>query len=149
MSLVASGLSADPGSVGALRYDTGDNDRRVAIREAFYNDDIEEATAEAALSLLTADAPAGVAFEPITVTAERYGSIPHTYVVCARDNAIRPRLQRLMVREIDAISAQPTTVVEIDSSHSPFLSQPSTLADVIQVAHSATHRPDRSRAAGV
>jgi hypothetical protein len=29
-----------------------------------YNDDIDEATAEAALSLLTADAPAGIALEP-------------------------------------------------------------------------------------
>ena len=147
--LVASGLSADPAAVGALRYDTGDTDRRATIREAFYNDDIDEATAEAALSLLTADAPAGVALEPIKVTAERYGSIPHSYVVCARDNAIRPALQRLMLREIDAVSARPTTVVEIDSSHSPFLSQPAALADVIQVAHTAAHGLERSRTAAV
>ncbi|MFD5074522.1 hypothetical protein [Streptomyces sp. NPDC058371] len=62
--LVASGLSADPAAVGALRYDTGDSDGRAAIRDAFYNDDIDEATAEAALSLLTADAPDGIALEP-------------------------------------------------------------------------------------
>jgi pimeloyl-ACP methyl ester carboxylesterase len=37
---VASGLAADPASVGALRYDTGDSDRHSAIREAFYNDDV-------------------------------------------------------------------------------------------------------------
>jgi pimeloyl-ACP methyl ester carboxylesterase len=147
--LVASGLSADPAVVGALRYDTGDDDRRAAIREAFYNNDVDEATAEAAISLLTADAPAGVALETVAVTAERYGSIPHSYVVCTQDNAIRPRLQRLMVGEIDVISARPTTVVEIDSSHSPFLSQPAALADVIQVAHTAIHQPDRSRTAGV
>ncbi|WP_316742240.1 alpha/beta hydrolase [Streptomyces sp. MK7] len=147
--LVASGLSADPAAVGALRYDTGDTDRRAAIREAFYNDDIDGPTAEAAISLLTPDAPAGIALEPITVTAERYGSIPHSYVVCTRDNAIRPKLQRLMVREIDAVSARPTTVVEIDSSHSPFLSQPTRLADVIQVAHTAIRQSDRLRTARV
>lgn len=64
---MASGLSADPAAVGALRYDRGDkgdSDGRAAIRDAFYNDDIDEATAEAALSLLTADAPDGIALEP-------------------------------------------------------------------------------------
>ncbi|MFE7169354.1 alpha/beta hydrolase [Streptomyces sp. NPDC057616] len=147
--LVASGLSADPAAVGALRYDTGDRDRRAVIREAFYNDDVDEATAEAAISLLTADAPAGIALEPIKVTAGRYGSIPHGYVVCTRDNAIRPALQRLMVHEIDAVSARPTTVVEIDSSHSPFLSHPAALADVVQAAHAALRRPDRAETAGV
>ncbi|WP_432046851.1 alpha/beta hydrolase [Streptomyces asiaticus] len=145
--MVAGGLSADPASVGALRYDTGDSDRLALIRETFYNDVTDEVTAEAAVSLLSADAPAGVAAEPLTVTAERYGSIPHSYVVCTKDNAIRPALQRLMIREIDAISARPTTVVEMDSSHSPFLSRPAALADVIQVTHRAAHRPDRSRTA--
>ncbi|MFC4508034.1 MULTISPECIES: alpha/beta fold hydrolase [Streptomyces] len=104
---VASGLSADPAAVGALRYDTGDSDRRAAVRDTFYNDDVDE------------------------VTAERYGPVPHSYVVCARDNAIRPDLQRLFVSEIDALSAKPTTVVEFDTSHSPFLSRPAALADVI------------------
>ncbi|MEU6553121.1 alpha/beta hydrolase [Streptomyces sp. NPDC046915] len=137
---VASGLSADPASVGALRYDTGDSARWAAIREAFYND-VDEATADAAISLLTPDAPAGVTAEPLTVTAERYGSIPHSYVVCARDYAIRPELQRLFIKEIDSISARPTTVVEFDTSHSPFLSQPAALADVIQVSHTAIHQP--------
>lgn len=37
---VASGLSADPAAVGALRYDTGDRDQRAAVRDAFYNDDV-------------------------------------------------------------------------------------------------------------
>jgi hypothetical protein len=44
------------------------------------------------------------------VTAERYGAIPHSYVACTRDNAIRPAWQRLMIRDIDAISARLTTV---------------------------------------
>jgi hypothetical protein len=59
--------------------------------EASTNDDIDEATARAAISMLTSDAPARIAFEPISVTAERYGSISHSYVVCARDTAIPPK----------------------------------------------------------
>ena len=146
--LVASGLSADPASVGALRYDTGNPDRRAAIRDTFYND-VDDVTAEAAISLLAADAPIGIAVEPIAVTAERYGAIPHSFVVCARDNGVRPQLQRLFIREIDALSAQPTTVVEFDTSHSPFLSQPAALADVIQAAHREIHERGRPRTAGV
>ncbi|MET7680394.1 alpha/beta hydrolase [Streptomyces sp. NPDC005423] len=146
---VASNLAADPASVGALRYDTGDSLRRAAIRSTFYNDDVDEATAEAAISLLTADAPAGIAGESFTVTAERYGSVPHSYVICTRDNAVRPALQRLIVGEIDAVSARPTAVVELDSSHSPFLSQPSVLADLITSTHEATLQDDRLHTTGV
>ncbi|NGO08275.1 hypothetical protein G5C60_11655 [Streptomyces sp. HC44] len=136
--------------MSAVRCDTTQaSDRRAAIREAFYNDDVDDVIAEAAISLLTVDAPTGVAAEPITVTAERFGSIPHSSIVCARDNAIRPELQRLFVREIDAVSAMPTRVVEFDPSHSPFLSQPTALADVIRSAHRATLHRDRPRTAGV
>jgi pimeloyl-ACP methyl ester carboxylesterase len=132
--LVAANLSAEPATVGALRLDTGDDKRRAVIRDAFYND-LDDITAEAALSLLSTDAPAGIALEPVTVTDGRYGSIRHSYVTCARDNTVRPALQRLMIDEIDAVSARPTTVVKLDSSHSPFLSQPAALADAIGTAH--------------
>lgn len=123
-------LSADPAVVGALRIDTGDRDNHAAIREAFYGD-VDEATAAAAISLLGPDAPAGIPTEAITVTADRYGTVPHTYVLCTKDNAVPPASQRRFVREIDAVSNTPTQVAEFDSSHSPFLSQPATLADVI------------------
>ena len=42
-----------------------------------------------------------------------------------------PALQRRIVRELDEVSAAPTTVVELPSTHSPFLSHPAELADVI------------------
>ena len=47
---------------------------------------------------------------------------------------MRPELQRRMIGEIDSISRVPTDVVELDSSHSPFLSQPAELAGVIEKA---------------
>lgn len=95
-----------------------------------YND-VDEATADAAIALLSPDQPLGVATEAFQVTAERYGRIPHTYVLCTDDNALPPPSQRRFIREIDAISAAPTTVIEMASSHSPFLSRPGHLADVI------------------
>ena len=60
-------------------------------------------------------------------------------MVCLRDNAFPVALQRLFVTEIDAVSAKPTTVVEIDTSHSPFLSQPAELATSSRTAQRGYH----------
>jgi pimeloyl-ACP methyl ester carboxylesterase len=128
--LVTGLLAADPAVVGALRIDTGDLSRHAAIRDAFYGD-VDDATATAAIALIQPDAPAGVPAEALTVTAGRYGSVPHTYLVCRNDNAIKERLQRRLIGDIDSISKTPTTVVEFDSCHSPFLSQPADLAAAI------------------
>ena len=130
-SLVTHQLCGDPAVIGALRYDTGDHDQHDVIRQTFFND-VDPVTAQAAIALLTPDGPAGIAGEAFTVTRERFGSIPRTYVVCMQDNVVWPALQRRMIAEIDAVSTQPTTVIELDCSHSPFLSQPIALADAIQ-----------------
>jgi len=123
-------FAADPAVVGALRIGTGDRARHPEIRAAFYND-VEEATADAAIALLTPDCPIGIPSEMLHITAERYGSVPHSYVVCTRDYAVRPALQRRLIREIDGVSAAPTKVFELDSSHSPFLSHPDEMVDAI------------------
>ncbi len=127
--LVAPLLAADPATVGALRI-AGVRANHAALREAFYNG-IDAELADAAIALLTPDFPMGVPAETIKITPQRYGTVPHSYVVCERDNAIRPGLQRRMVEEIDAVSAVPTKVFAFDSSHSPFLSHPDELADAI------------------
>jgi pimeloyl-ACP methyl ester carboxylesterase len=130
-SMVALGLAADPAAVDAFRYDTGNPASREVIRETFYND-VDPAMADAATALITSDAPAGIAGEAITVTPARFGTVPHAFVVCARDNAVRPALQRLAVAEVDAVSAHPTEVVELDASHAPFLSMPARLGEIIE-----------------
>jgi hypothetical protein len=134
-SMVADLHPADPAVIGAARIDTGDRDRHAAIRETFYGD-VDDITANAAIGLLSPDAPVGIPLEAFTVTPGRFGAIPHTYVTCAKDNAIPIALQRRFVEEIDAISSMPTAVVELDSSHSPFLSQPTALATAIADAAS-------------
>jgi pimeloyl-ACP methyl ester carboxylesterase len=123
-------LRADPAATGALRIDTGDPGAHAAIRETFYGD-VDEVTAMAAISLLSPDGPAGITAEAFAVTSERYGAIPHTYVACTKDTTIPYALQRRLAREIDAISSKPTALVELESSHSPFLSHPAALAAII------------------
>lgn len=119
---------------GALRIDPGDEERHRAIHDVFYND-VDDVTSAAAISLLTPDGPIGIPAASLTVTAERYGTVPHTYLVCLRDNAFPVALQRRFIAEIDAVSARPTTVRELDTSHSPFLSRPAELAEVIAATH--------------
>ena len=123
-------LAADPAVVGAARIDVGDPARRDEIKAAFYAD-VDDRTADAAIALLNPDGPIGIPAEQLTVTPERYGRVPHSYVICTQDNAIPPAVQRRLVKEIDAVSAAPTVVTELESSHSPFLSQPAALAEVI------------------
>jgi pimeloyl-ACP methyl ester carboxylesterase len=132
-SMVPLLLAADPAATGALRIDPGDRGRHATIRETFYGD-VDEATATAAINLLTPDGPVGLTTEAFTVTGDRYGAVPHTYVTCTKDNAIPAALQRRFIDEVNAVSSTPTAVAEIDSSHSPFLSQPTVLADVIAEA---------------
>ncbi|AGP52097.1 hypothetical protein M271_02315 [Streptomyces rapamycinicus NRRL 5491] len=101
-----------------------------AITSKGYND-VDDRTADAAIALLSPDGPVGIPGEELTITAQRYGRIPHSYVTCTRDNAIPLALPHRFIKEIDAVSASPTAVTELDSSHSPFLSQPAALAEAI------------------
>ncbi len=126
-------LVADPAVVGALRLDPANPALRDEIRELFYGD-VDVSTAEAAIALLSNDAPAQFAAEKVTVTRERFGAVPHSYIVCAKDNAIPEVLQRRLVRVIDAASVAATGVVTLDSSHSAFLSRPAELAGVLAEA---------------
>jgi pimeloyl-ACP methyl ester carboxylesterase len=50
--------------------------------------------------------------------------VPSTYVVCTHDHAISPSLQR-------AMAAHAQEVVEWDSDHSPFLTRPTQLAELL------------------
>ncbi|MFE0421439.1 alpha/beta hydrolase [Streptomyces sp. NPDC058953] len=130
---VAHLIVGDPTATGAARIDPGAAELRDDIKEAFYGD-VDDRTVDGAIALLTTDAPRGIPGERLTVTKERYGSVPHSYVVCTRDNAIPVALQRRFVGEIDAVSAAPTKVTELESSHSPFLSQPAALTEAIAAA---------------
>jgi pimeloyl-ACP methyl ester carboxylesterase len=118
---------------GALRLDTASPDPsyRQLLRDSLFGD-VDTAVADAAIGLLTPDAPAGIAAGATTLTAAGWGSVPRTYVVCARDRALQPAMQRKFIELADAaFPDNPTTVHTLDSSHSPFLSMPGELAGII------------------
>lgn len=130
---VAPLLRGDPARTGALRLDlaTDDTTYRQRLHEAFYGD-VDPVLAGAATGLLTPDGPAGIMLGTTTLTHDGWGSVRRTYLTCTRDMAIRPALQAKFIAEADAaFPANPTSVATLDASHSPFLSTPDELADVI------------------
>ncbi len=132
-SLVVPLLRGDPARIGALRLDfaTGDPAYRRQLREAFYSD-VDPALAEAAAGLLTPDSPVGIMLGTTTLTYDGWGSVRRTYIVCTRDLALLPDVQTRFIAEADAaFPDNPTSVVTLDASHSPFLSMPGELAGVL------------------
>lgn len=59
------------------------------------------------------------------IRAAAWQTVPSTYVVCERDNAIPPALQERMAERAGTVS-------RIDSGHSPFLSRPGEVTAIIQ-----------------
>ena len=131
--LVQAATVADPAAIGGLRLDTASPDPAYhqLLRDAFFGD-VGTDVADAAIGLLTPDAPAGIAAGATALTADGWGSVPRTYVVCTRDRALQPPMQRRFIELADAaFPGNPTSVHTLESSHSPFLSMPAELADII------------------
>lgn len=126
-------LRGDPVELGALRLDlaTDDTAYRRALHEAFYGD-VDPVLADAATGLLTPDGPIGIMLGTTTLTRDGWGSVPRTYVTCTKDMAVRPALQARFIAEADAaFPDNPTSVVTLDTSHSPFFSMPKDVADIV------------------
>jgi len=132
-SLMPAALRADPGVVGALRIHPGsaDPEYRDLLRRAFYHDLAPQLT-DAAIAMLSHDAPLDLVVDSTELTAPGWGSIPRTYVRCVLDQAIPPPLQDRFIAEADAaFPGNPTQVVDLESAHSPFLSMPDQVAGIV------------------
>jgi len=62
---------------------------------------------------------------PVSITAEQYGKIARSYIICTKDQAVDPALQRAMAKRSGC-----QRVKELATSHSPFLSDPAATAEV-------------------
>ncbi|MBW4078046.1 MAG: alpha/beta hydrolase [Acidobacteria bacterium] len=83
--------------------------------------DCDDETREWAINKVT---PQTLASFRTPRTAENI-AVASTYVICQRDQAIVPEVQSQIAQRCDDI-------VEIDSDHSPFLSHPEVLADLLE-----------------
>ena len=78
---------------------------------------------------IQAQAPDKLARQSVHVTAQAVGAtawlqIPSTYLVCAQHRGTPARLPREFARKAG-------TVVELDTGHHPFLSQPAAVRDLL------------------
>lgn len=64
------------------------------------------------------------------VSHESWREIPVTYLVCEKDNALPAELQRMMVDRIQKEGID-VTIEHCDAGHSPFISMPERVMEVI------------------
>ena len=77
------------------------------------------------------DEPNGGALAPSGITRERFGTVPRHYIRCTQDCAIPLDAQDHMIASVDASIGSKTLTHTLESSHSPFLSQPANLAKIL------------------
>jgi pimeloyl-ACP methyl ester carboxylesterase len=132
-SVLGPQIVADPAVVGALRMDHRSEDAAyLANGKLALCSDVNDEDYRALVNLLTPDVPFAPLITPVVTTPDRWGSVRRHYVMCLQDQAIRPALQQRFIDEANAFApAQPTTVHQMDASHSPYLSQPDALAELL------------------
>lgn len=98
--------------------------KKEAYKKAFYHDCTEEDLA-LCRSLLSKEpnAPVGT---PLQLSAERFGKVKKNYIFTTEDRAVTYDLQKKMVERIPV-----DRTFEMTTSHSPFLSRPKELADIL------------------
>ena len=89
--------------------------------EEFLYADCPPDVATAAAARLTRQSVAAIATPQ---SAPAWRTVPSTYVICDEDRAVPPPAQ-------EAMSARAGTVHRLPSSHSPFLSRPAEVAEVV------------------
>ena len=90
--------------------------------DAFYHDVDREVAAECIAQLRPFNRAGWDLVE--TSLQPAWKLVPTTYIVCKQDHGVNPDDQR-------AMAAQADDVVELDTSHSPFLSRPRQVAGII------------------
>lgn len=98
--------------------------RRDAFRDALYADCSDEDVALA--TMLLAPEPSKPTNTALSLTVERFGSIPRAYIELTEDRAVSPDLQRRMQEALPCVET-----VAIDASHSAYFSRPDDLTRAI------------------
>lgn len=97
---------------------------RDVFAAGFCPDCTEEQRTVVAASQL--DEPLAPQNEPVTLTADNFGSVRKAYIMTAQDVIVSPQLQALM------LSYTPVErVLALDAGHSPYISQPGALAALL------------------
>jgi pimeloyl-ACP methyl ester carboxylesterase len=122
----------DPVVIGATRIHAGSTDvaYRSLLKASFYADVPECDFARIELQLHCDESNAG-ALAPAKITSGRFGMVPRHYIYCTQDRAIPLTGQDYMIATVDSAIGGTTITHTLESSHSPFLSQPAALSKIL------------------
>jgi pimeloyl-ACP methyl ester carboxylesterase len=115
---------------GMLEHLRFDDDGSMALatvegaRELFYHD-CDEATVRWAFERLTPEVAGDTATTPVSVPRFWEAALPRSFIVCLQDHAQPRWLADVTARRLGVES------LAIDTSHSPFLSRPAELAQLL------------------
>jgi alpha-beta hydrolase superfamily lysophospholipase len=139
-SLVGPLLVGSSAISGALRLNPNSTDPayRAQAQATFYND-VPAERILAISNLLTPDSPLLPLMVPTSITKNRWGRIPRSFIRCTLDQAIPLAVQNALIAAADAFTPRNLTrTTTLQCSHSPFFSMPAQLASVLtQIAESA------------
>lgn len=122
----------DPAALGATRINPGPADQayRSLLKASFYAD-VPDVDFARAVSQLHCDEPNGGALAPSQVTPGRFGTVPRHYIRTTQDRAVPLAGQDHMIAAVDGTIGGTTITHTLESSHSPFLSQPAALSKIL------------------
>ncbi len=95
-----------------------------SLHDAFYQD--ADADTLAFVSSHLVAEPTAMFRTPVALSAAGFGSVSRAYILCRKDRAVTPAFQRQMLADSPC-----NPVLEIDSGHSPFLTQPRELTALL------------------
>ncbi|WP_214104241.1 alpha/beta hydrolase [Acrocarpospora catenulata] len=126
----------DPAAIGAVRIDPRSTDPAYQDElHAAYFTDLDRADFLALAALLTPDQPMSFLTTPTGATAERWGSVPRTYLRTTLDRALPVALQDVMIRDADELApATAFAQATLDAGHAVFAGAPDEVADLIHHA---------------
>ncbi len=132
VSLVPTPPTAAPNAIGVLRIDVAGrdaNDRR--MRRAFAEgvDDLHDLEGER--TLMHANEPLVSIEHRSTITRQRFGQPLRFYVRTRSDLALLPEAQNEMIREVDEAMGTATIVYDLETGHSPHLTMPRYLSEIL------------------
>lgn len=122
----------DPVVIGATRINAGPADEayRSLLKASFYADVSESEFARASSHLHCDESNLG-AVTPSAITPGSFGTVPRHYVRCTQDRAVPLTGQDFMIATVDWAIGGKTITHTLESSHSPFLSQPAALSKIL------------------
>ena len=124
---------AGPPSPGSASIRPDDQGYLWIDRATFHTSFCGDATREEAAVMAAVQRPLSLASFSGKEATPAWKKLPSFYLICTEDKMIPPPAQELMAKRMGA------TVSSVPSSHSPFMSQPQAIADMIAQAAETVH----------